>query len=162
MTDIFASERRLSAALDRIDQLLEQAPQPHPTTGADPQVVEQLTRQLDMAEAENNRMAAMLADMQATDDGDLRARLAEAVELAAQLSSANEDLMTANRDLTDAQGSASDDDVRAAMQAEINALRAARAAEMSRMGDIMVELERLLGDQRAPVAEHSHNEQGGA
>ncbi|RJL05681.1 hypothetical protein D3P06_06025 [Paracoccus aestuarii] len=115
MSDITASERRLSAALDRLDQLLDRpAPQPDHAPGLD----------------------------------NLQARLDAATEQAARLSAANEDLIAANRDLLEAQqtGGIGPDEARAALEAELSALRAARAAEMTQMSEIMAELERLLAE----------------
>ncbi len=125
MSDITASERRLRAALDRMDKMLDAAPRP-----AD----------------------AAAAAAPAADDGalaELQARLDAATEQAAGLSAANEELIRANRDLLDAQdtGGIGADEQMAALQAELSALRAARAAEMAQMSEIMAELERLLADE---------------
>lgn len=122
MSDITASERRLRAALDRMDKMLDAAPRP----------------------------AAAAAPV--ADDGalaGLQARLDAATEQAAGLSAANEELIGANRDLLDAQetGGIGADEQMAALQAELSALRAARAAEMAQMSEIMAELERLLADE---------------
>ena len=126
MSDITASERRLRAALDRMDKMLDVPPRP-----AD---------------------AAAPAPSAAADDGalaELQARLDAATEQAAGLSAANEELITANRDLLEAQetGGIGADEQMAALQAELSALRAARAAEMAQMSEIMAELERLLADE---------------
>lgn len=161
MSDITASERRLSAALDRLDRLLETAPAP----AADPGLIARLTEERDAA------LARAEATGPAPGDGsdsaaltDLQVRLEAAVEQSAQLSAANEALMTANRDLLDAQatGGIGPDETRAALEAEIAALRAARAAEMAQMSEIMTELERLLaadpdgdGPDEAPLALHA-------
>ncbi|WP_405401459.1 hypothetical protein [Paracoccus sp. Ld10] len=125
MSDITASERRLRAALDRMDKMLDAAPRP-----ADP------TPPATVA-AEDGVLA------------DLQARLDAATEQAADLSAANEALITANHDLLDAQatGGIGADEQMAALQAELSALRAARAAEMAQMSEIMAELERLLADE---------------
>ncbi|CAM3264499.1 hypothetical protein PANO111632_11010 [Paracoccus nototheniae] len=145
MSDITASERRLSAALDRLDKLLEAGA--HAPTPAE-------------AEGPAAGQAAF---------GDLQARLEAATEQSAQLSAANEDLIAANRDMLDAQatGGIGADEARAALEAEIAALRAARAAEMAQMSEIMAELERLLaGDAasdegEAPLAVHAAAEAAG-
>ncbi|SCY12987.1 hypothetical protein [Paracoccus tibetensis] len=132
MTEITASERRLSAALDRIDQLLE--------TGSPA-----AARQLAALTAERDALQAQLAAAQAED---MSARLQTLSEQAARLAAANEDLMAANRQLIEAQetGGIGADETREALEAEIEALRAARTAEMTQMGDIMAELERLLAE----------------
>ena len=161
MSDISVSERRLSAALDRIDQLLEagtghrrdaQASADTPDRAAFETRIEDL-------QSENTRLAGELAALRADRGGPLEAALAEArtrltgaSEQAARLSAANEELAEANRVLIEAASSegGSEDASIAALEAEIEALRAARAAEIAQMGDIMQELERLLSedDQR--------------
>nr|WP_204354595.1 hypothetical protein [Paracoccus saliphilus] len=159
MSDITASERRLSAALDRLDLLLDATPRP---AAADPRQIEALTLQLQEAEAQNARLSRDL-DMarqdaarpeQGADLADLQARIEAASEQAARLAAANEDLVAANRNLIEAQatGGVGVDEVRDALEAEIQALRAARAAEMAQMSEIMAELERLLAED-APLAE---------
>ena len=131
MSDITASERRLSAALDRIDHLLDLGPHP--------------VAQTPVPEPADQPDAGALADLQA--------RLDAATDQAARLSEANEALIAANRDLLDAQatGGIGPDESRAALEAELAALRAARAAEMAQMSEIMTELERLLAEEPAPI-----------
>lgn len=121
MSDITASERRLRAALDRMDKMLDEAPRPAAAVPV----------------ADDGALAG------------LQARLDAATEQAAGLSAANEELIGANRDLLDAQetGGIGADEQMAALQAELSALRAARAAEMAQMSEIMAELERLLADE---------------
>lgn len=155
MTDISVSERRLSAALDRIDQLLEagagrssvSAPAP------DPSAVAALQQRIEDLQAQNTRLAAELAALRTEQGTPLEAALAEArtrlsgaSEQAARLAAANDDLAAANRTLIDAASGSGDTEQASieALEAEIEALRAARAAEIAQMGDIMVELERLL------------------
>lgn len=155
MSDITASERRLSAALDRLDHLLEVAP---PRPASDDGAVQDLTRQLQEQQARNADLQRQLDDLRhrSDDDGGLQARLDQAAEQVARMAAANEDLITANRDLLDAHatGGIGPDEGRAALEAEIAALRAARAAEMAQMSEIMTELERLLADDGtgAPLA----------
>lgn len=154
MSDISASERRLSAALDRLDQLLD-SPAPAPK-GEDPQHIEMLTRQLAQAQAEiaELRQAASAPQpaeqpaQQPAEDDDLRQQLDAAARRNAELSAANEDLTSANRNLFEAQetGGIGADEIRDALEAEVRALRAAREAEIVQMGEIMAELERLLAD----------------
>lgn len=118
MNQTDASERRLSAALDRIDRAVDavarrsaSAPEPASAPTPDPA----------LAAAEAARDAA----------------LAEAVRLA----EANERLIAANRALTEAP---SDPDVRVeALQAELAALQAVRSAEVARMDEILTALETL-------------------
>lgn len=159
MSDISVSERRLSAALDRIDRLLE-AGTARPAVAAPDDALQQ---RLEDLQAQNTRLAAENAALRAghgaaADAAELdeaQARLASASEQAARLAAANDDLAAANRALIDAASGSGDADqaIRDAMSAEIEALHAARAAEIAQMGDIMIELERLLalrGDDAPP------------
>lgn len=156
MSDISASERRLSAALDRIDQLLEAGSHRRPAAVAAPSADADLQGRLDQLEAENARLAAELAALRTDQGGPVEAALAEArtrlsgaSDQAARLVAANDELAAANRALIEAADGASGDASIAALEAEVEALRAARAAEIAQMGDIMVELERLLASQDA-------------
>ena len=152
MSDITASERRLSAALDRLDQLLEAGQK---RDGDHPGALADLTRRLAEAESRNADLERQLSEGQpaaATSQlFDLQARLETASEQSARLSAANEDLMAANRNLIDAEqtGGVGEDERREALEAEIAALRAAREAEMAQMSEIMTELERLLAQDQA-------------
>lgn len=165
MSDITASERRLSAALDRLDQLLEAGPRRDST---DSGAVAELTRRLTDAEARNADLERLLAQAPkpAADDAglaDLQQRLDAASEQSARLSAANEELMAANRNLIDADqtGGIGEDERREALEAEISALRAAREAEMAQMSEIMTELERLLAaDAAAAPAEAAGESKG--
>ncbi|MFC0199427.1 hypothetical protein [Paracoccus rhizosphaerae] len=154
MSDITASERRLSAALDRLDQLLEAGQK---RGGGDPDALADLTRRLAEAEGRNADLERQLSEGQPAADmsqlSDLQARLETATEQSARLSAANEDLMAANRNLIDAEetGGVGEDERREALEAEIGALRAAREAEMAQMSEIMAELERLLAQDQAAV-----------
>lgn len=148
MTDISVSERRLSAALDRIDQLLE-AGLSRRATGPD----QDAAARLDQALAENAQLKHAL-EAQPLADGspdEAARRLAAATEQAVRLAAANDDLAAANRLLIEAASGDSDrvEAVSIALEAEIEALRAARAAEIAQLGDIMQELERLLAGEGA-------------
>ena len=135
MSDISVSERRLSAALDRIDQLLDGAGSRPQTTDGDMQ------RRLDEVLAENKRLKAQL-------EASGGASMASAGEIAARLAAANDELASANRALIEAASGQGDmiEAASVALEAEIEALRAARAAEIGQLGDIMGELERLLAE----------------
>ncbi|WP_208021200.1 hypothetical protein [Paracoccus alkanivorans] len=155
MSEITASERRLSAALDRIDQLLETGRfrSAQPLAAGDPD----LRAALEATQAENARLRAEIAELRKSPDAvasdDPGDRLFEAGEQAARLAAANDELAAANRVLIETAAQADGDSVtaiREALEAEIEALRAARAAEISNLGDIIIELERLL-----PEADHS-------
>lgn len=151
MSDISASERRLSAALDRIDQLLE-AGVARPAAaggGGEARVIAELR-------AENARLTAELSALRAAQEtgsdaglAEARARLAEAGEQAARLAAANDDLAAANRALIDAVSGSGEGDQASieALEAEVEALRAARSAEIAQLGDIMLELDRLLAGE---------------
>lgn len=156
MSDISASERRLSAALDRLDQLLDTQPAAVPAAapGEDPAQIAALTRQLEQLQAENDQLrqapAAEAPAVQPEQD-DLRRQLDEATQRNAEMAVANDQLAEANRNLIEAQetGGIGADEIRDALEAEVKALRAARQAEIAQMGEIMAELERLLGDAQA-------------
>ena len=162
MSDIAASERRLAAALDRIDYVLENAPARVDEAAVSTAEDSALQAQLAEAQAENARLAA---DLQALHDArgqtleqslaDVGDRLTGAGREAARLAAANDDLSAANRALIAAQGGNGDAEaaIHAAYEAEIESLRAARAAEIAQMGDIMAELERLLGASEAAAAQ---------
>ncbi|WP_411837334.1 hypothetical protein [Paracoccus sp. ME4] len=149
MSDITASERRLSAALDRMDQLLDAGLPARADTG----LIAELTQQRDeaLARLAERPDAAPEAAADTVDLGGLQARLDAATEQAAALARANDALIAANRDLIEAQetGGIGPDEQMAALEAELDALRAARAAEMAQMSEIMTELERLLADEPA-------------
>lgn len=159
MKVLSAAERRLIAALDRLDNAVEQAgrwmaeaiaaPPPRPPATADAEISAEVA-------SLRERQAAMLAAVQA--------RLSEAHERmavmggeAARLAAANEDLAQANRALIEATGGgpeswAENGEVAtfAALQAEVDALRAARAAEIAQMGEILDALDRMLGVTTVP------------
>jgi len=149
MSDISASERRLSAALDRLDQLLDTpaaAPQ-----GEDSGMIGMLTGQLETAQARIQELQQATPAPQPVQDDALRQQLDVATGRNAELSAANDELAAANRNLIEAQdtGGIGADEIRDALEAEVKALRAARQAEMAQMGEIMAELERLLSDDTA-------------
>ncbi|WP_195759802.1 hypothetical protein [Paracoccus sp. S-4012] len=110
MSDLSASERRLLAALDRID------------------------RSIDLIRAR---------------EAEAPAPAAEGASEAARLAAANDELIAANRALMaalDGQGGG-EDASRRALEAEIEALKAARAAEIAQLGDVLGALEALTGRQ---------------
>ncbi|WEF23473.1 hypothetical protein [Paracoccus sp. S3-43] len=132
MSDISVSERRLSAALDRIDQFLDRGGPVHAAHGPD------LREDLAAAQAR----IRMLTDQLGRQD---------MAEQAARLAAANDDLIAANRALIEEAGEEGDmvEAVSRALEAEIEALRAARAAEAAQLGALMAEVERLLADDAA-------------
>lgn len=169
MKDLSAAERRLIAALDRLDNAVERAarriaepPQPGrtgaaapvPGTGAEisPQIAALHDRQAATLEAMQMRLA------------EAQERLAAAGEQAARLAAANDDLARANRALVEAAGGGpetwaerGEPAALAALHAEVEALRAARAAEVAQMSEILDALDRMLGVTTTP---RSHSTQG--
>ncbi|WP_181953507.1 hypothetical protein [Paracoccus luteus] len=149
MTDISVSERRLIAALDRLDYAVERAAARLAAQAA------AVPPAAPVPEAPLSDGVAALHDRQAATLEALQMRLAEAHEhlagageQAARLAAANDGLASANRALIEA---ASDwagrgpDAVAAALNAEIESLRAGRAAEIAQMGEILDALDRMLG-----------------
>lgn len=163
MSDISVSERRLSAALDRMDRLLEAGAARPAVAAPDEAAIAAMQQRLEDLQVQNTRLAAENAALRAEGGGpadaaldEAQARLTAFAEQAARLVVANDDLAAANRALIDAAADAGDGEqaVRDALSAEIEALHAARAAEITQMGEIMVELERLLVARRAAAPVH--------
>ena len=133
MNDVAACEQRLGMALDRIDYGLDR--------------LFQRMRAAEPAPAEDA----------------VPARLAESGAEAARLAEANDALIAANRALIaagDAPGRA--DAERQALDAEIEALRAARAAELAQMGELLAALESMLGLPETPPLPADNGEAGPA
>ncbi|MDT1061802.1 hypothetical protein RM190_08035 [Paracoccus sp. CPCC 101403] len=142
--DLNASEKRLIAALDRldsfIDRMADRAAAPGPDSGQDapdPDLAARFDEQAEELTQLEERLAAT------------NERLDSAGEEIARLAAANEALVSANRALIAAQPASARDDIRDALQAELDSLRAARAAEIGQMSDIAGTLDRMLG---APTA----------
>lgn len=133
--DLNASEKRLIAALDRIDLLIDRAA----TAGGG-------------ADGDGTPHAAPPA-ASADHDAALaacEAKLAEALDRldaagaeAARLAEANAALVEANAALL--AGAPGATEIRQAFEAELEALRAARAAEMGQVGDILGTLDEWFG-----------------
>lgn len=148
--DLTVSEKRLIAALDRIDYTIERAAASLRGTSPAPEGAADIASQ-----AENQRLVAELAAAQERQEAAVHAletrlaqahaRLDEAGQQAARLVAANEALTHANRQLLSKadSGGADDADIRAALEAEVEALRAARAAEIAQMGEIIESIDRL-------------------
>ncbi len=177
MSEFSANERRLIAALDRIDYSIEvyrardaeaaeaaaRAQQENEAAREAALNGEGMQELLAEARAQNEELAADLAalhDRQAGAMAALQARLNEATERlagagteAGRLAKANDDLAAANRGLMAALDGGGDTAgaIRVALEAEIVALRAARSAEIAQMGDILAALERMIGAPAAPV-----------
>lgn len=154
MSDISVSERRLSAALDRIDQLLEQGlALSVPDDRSAEQEQGELEKDLAVARAENARLAYELAALRAAGDvppdaalADLRKRLDDLGHQTVRLAAANDQLSAANGDLLAAAAGRGDFDAaaNAAKDAEIAALKSARLAEAAQLEEVLFQLERLL------------------
>lgn len=164
MNDISAAERRLIAALDRLDHTVERTARrlaaapvgpsltPKPAPAATAEVSDEIA-------ALHARQAATLEAMQMRLT-EAHERLASVGEEAARLAAANDDLARANRALLAKSGTAiGADAARAALEAEVEALRAARAAEVAQMGEILDALDRMLGVSTTP---RSHSTAGRA
>ncbi|MFC3571583.1 hypothetical protein [Paracoccus sp. TOH] len=171
--DLNASEKRLIAALDRIDQFIDRAAERR--GGPDGIMPEEgLAAQLHETRGENRRLSQELAALHERQSETLAAcearlaeahrRLVDAGQEAARLAAANEALAEANRALIDGAGPPGDE-IRRALEAEIESLRAARAAELAQMGDIIDTLDRLTapaaaGAQPAGAAEAAAPDEG--
>lgn len=156
MKDLSAAERRLIAALDRMDHAVERAARrmaelaaarPAPSAPAGPDAADVSAE----IAALHDRQAVTVEAMQ-QQLGRAHERLAETGARAAQLAAANDALARANRQLSELAGGAPADWAReggaailAALEAELAALRAARAAEIAHMGEILDALDRMLG-----------------
>ena len=158
--DLNASEKRLIAALDRLDACIDRAAEVRaglvaaaPTEDAqDPDAA------ADALRAENQRLSSALTalhERQAELLSSYETRIAESNERlnaagdeVARLSAANEALIAANRALAAAEAPGEDERGRA-LEAEIESLRASRAAEIGQMGDIIDSLDRMLGTPAA-------------
>lgn len=148
MNDIAACEQRLGVALDRIDHGLDRLFRAMQRTQAPP-----APETAQEAEASGDDMAALRRRQEAALER-AQQRLAATGTEAARLAAANDALIAANRALIAASDTPSQiDAVRRALDAEIEALQAARAAEIAQMGDILAALETMLGiPETAPLA----------
>ena len=161
MKDLSAAERRLIAALDRMDHAVERAARRLAElgpAGPDAAAVAVPAGVAGDIAALHDRQAATLAAMRAQ-LAQAHQRLTETGAQAAQLAAANETLAAANRRLVTAAGGAPEDWARdggaamvEALEAELAALRAARAAEIAHMGEILDALDRMLGVPAAAAA----------
>ncbi|MBD9526824.1 hypothetical protein [Paracoccus sp. PAR01] len=162
--DLNASEKRLIAALDRIDNFIDRTAllrSAVPDTGGGEAAAE-----LQESRAHNQRLSDELAALRASHSSAvagfesrlkvMNERLAEAEERAVELAAANEALASANRALVEADGPLAEDAIRRAQKAEIESLRAARQAERGKLGEIIDTLDRMLGV--GPAAGHADPE----
>lgn len=157
--DLNASEKRLIAALDRIDRFLDQSAGAGRGQGDAPELAA-LEAELRAMRDENARLSqemVLLHERQSAAATQYEARLAAAQDRVqalgqetAQLTAANEALAAANRALSGA-AAPSGDAARGALEAEIESLRASRAAEIAQMGDIIETLDRMIGTPEVAV-----------
>ncbi len=155
--DLTASEKRLIAALDRLDHFIDRAGLARaaaPAAAAASGDHAGIEARLHAAHDENQRLSGelvLLHERQTAQLADYGIRLTEAnerllgaVQEAARLAAANEVLANANRALIAAAGAPADE-ARLALEAEIESLRAIRAAEIAQMGDLLAVLDRMVG-----------------
>lgn len=167
--DLIVSEKRLIAALDRLDHFIDRAalarapvPAADPGAGAAPGDPAGIEHALHAAQTENQRLSnelVLLHERQqalvAAGEVKLAAvndRLLAAGQEAARLAAANEALSEANRALIAAAGLPADE-ARLALEAEIESLRAAREAEIAQMGDLLAVLDEMIATPAPEPAE---------
>lgn len=163
MSDIAELERRISAALARIDagvEALAAVPPaaPAPEAARDEAEVARLTEALEEERTANAQLAERVRAIREKQESTIGAlertveRLAGQVDAAdaeiRRLKQINEDLTEANRALraTAVAGLAEPDLINRSMMTEIEAMRAARAAEIAEMNGILAELKPLIGE----------------
>lgn len=199
MGDLTVSEKRLIAALDRIDYSMERAAERlrqkdaagaggtdlsaqadadpgaaaavETVEGPDPRLIEELQD----LRAENARLTEALAAADAARLAaqarieDLGERLNQQGQEAARLVATNETLSNANRNLLSRadSGGANADEARMALEAELHALRSARAAEIAQFSEVLDTLETMLAESGRPAngrtrraATAAHEERG--
>ncbi|MDS9467599.1 hypothetical protein RGQ15_08430 [Paracoccus sp. MBLB3053] len=155
--DLNASEKRLIAALDRIDSFIDRTAGLRLSKDAPaPEDDEDTAAQLQEARAQNQRLADELDALRASHSsavagfearlGVMNDRLAETEQRAVELAAANEALSTANRALISAHPENGADQARSALEAEIESLRASRMAEMGKLGEIIDSLDQMFND----------------
>lgn len=174
MSDIAEYERRISYALERIGrgvELLAARPPAAPpqALSTDPAIeAAELTLLRDALAAERQANAQLservhaIREKQETTLATLERKLAQTARSleaaqaeAARLQRANADLAAANRALLEAAGGVEPHLVNRALQAELEGLRAARAAELAELNDILGTLEPILGaDPATEAARH--------
>lgn len=162
--DLNASEKRLIAALDRIDSFIDRAADLRRAgAGHAPPAAGEAVAELAESRARNQRLSDELAALRASHSSAvagfearlkvLNDRLHEAEARTVDLSRANDALAAANRALFDPDPALPGEAIRRALEAEIESLRAARQAERGKLGEIIDSLDRMLGVPLGPVAE---------
>jgi chromosome segregation ATPase len=171
MTDLAELERRIGAALDRIAQAAQGLAEPVGPSSADLEAAELVAALREELEAERSASAQLsqrlstLRQRQETRLALTERKLARANEQLdvqgfelQRLKRANAQLAEANRRLMAAQEAGSPDPGAAsrALQAELDALRAARRAEMAELEEIMSELAPLVAETPDATGEPKH------
>lgn len=161
MSDIAELERRISAALERIEAGLDRVdamPAAAPVEARDDAEVERLREELEAertANAQLTERVRAIKDKQETMVGALEKKverltmqLNAAGEDAQRLRQFNEELTESNRALAAAaeKGVVEPGLINRALMTELEAMRAARAAEMAEMDEILSELKPLIGE----------------
>lgn len=155
--DLTASEKRLIAALDRLDHFIDRAALMRGAVVAAEPVADDpagIEHSLHAARTENQRLSNELMLAHERQQAQLAAgqvelavahdRLLAAGQEAARLAATNETLAAANRALIAATGEPADE-ARLALEAEIESLRAIRDAEIAQMGDLLSMLDQMIG-----------------
>lgn len=168
MSDIEELEGRILAALDRIGDSAAQLPDPRllaTATAPDPQAEDQLARvaELEAALEDERLVSAQLEErvkaLKARQDEtiermrgqieDLRSQAAVTQEASERLRQVNADLRDINARLREqlSQQTAEPHLINKAMMAELEALRATRAADMAEVQAVMQELRPLIAEE---------------
>ncbi|MEI2804971.1 hypothetical protein [Albidovulum sp.] len=165
MSDIAELERRISAALARIDagvEALAAMPPAEPAAGPsairDDAEIMRLAEDLDAERAANAQLTERVRAIKEKQEGVVGALETKVERLTGQLNTAdaeiqrlkrlNHDLSEANRALgaAAAAGVAEPDLINRSMISELETMRAARAAEIAEMNEILAELKPLIGE----------------
>ncbi|PKP69951.1 MAG: hypothetical protein CVT82_09010 [Alphaproteobacteria bacterium HGW-Alphaproteobacteria-4] len=166
MSDMTDYERRISAALARIGAGLERLGQGGVAATAsegDAALREALEAER-LANAQLSERVRAIREKQETTLGTLERKLAAAkaeieqhLRELVRIRRANADLVASNRALADAAeaGLANPEMVNRALQAELTALRAERAAEVAELDDIIAGLAPLVAPETGEEAEHA-------
>ncbi|TQM93394.1 MAG: hypothetical protein EA338_05330 [Roseinatronobacter sp.] len=160
MSNVSDLERRLGRALDRIAksaQKLDAAP----SKPADNTELEELRRQLEAERAKNAQLSERVNAVRQRQEGSFAtlerrlARMTEQLDLQSlemlRLKKANTKLIEANRQLREGSEAKviEPSTINRSLLAELEALRAERAAEMAEMEDVLGELKPLISSEDA-------------
>ncbi len=161
MSDIAELERRIAAALERIDtglDALAASPAPEPAEPQDEAETLRLTEALEAERVTNAQLTERVRAIREKLDATVGALESKVERLTGQLTAATEDverLKRLNGELADSNralaaaaeaGVADPGLIDRAMRTELAALRAARQAEIAEMDGILAELKPLIGE----------------